>query len=106
MDDKELLELGAKAALIRVRWHPTNTMVLVAENGEWTKEWNPLTDDGDALRLAVKLNLMVDIMSETRRTDVFGAGVKEYIYQLHGSDGGAATRRAIVMTAAEIGKTL
>ena len=44
MTDRELLELAAKAAGIA---HVTPMMI------EWG-QWNPLTDDGDALRLAVK----------------------------------------------------
>lgn len=59
--------------------------------------WNPLEDDGDALRLAVKLNITVD---------------PKYLYKGPWDGGGTlcdpyeATRRAIVRAAAEIEKVL
>ncbi len=70
--------------------------------GRW---WNPLTDDGDALRLAVKLKLdiyhyprssepYVSVHDEDNR---FGGSSEDY-----GTDPMAATRRAIVRAAAEI----
>ena len=82
--DKTLLEQAAKAAEI-----------IPSDFGgqhdleEW---WNPLTDDGDALRLAVKLDLLAD----TGLTFQF----------MEASGDIEATRRAIVRAAAEIGKTL
>ena len=48
MDDKTMLELAAKAAGID-HWY----------GKEGTVDWNPLTDDGDALRLAVKLEITI-----------------------------------------------
>jgi hypothetical protein len=77
MNDRELLELAAKAAGI-----PFSNIELV---------WNPLTDDGDALRLAVKL-------------DLFDAATLTYEPEEYRADPYAATRRAIVRAAAEIGK--
>jgi hypothetical protein len=79
MTDKELLELAAKAADYRY----------------WQIEdiWNPLTDDGDALRLAVKLCLLDNHEIAIAPVNVW-----------HGDDPYAATRRAIVRAAAEIGK--
>ena len=55
MTNRELLELAAKAARIEV----TDSMRDLWEF-EGLSAWNPLTDDGDALRLAVKLKLRVD----------------------------------------------
>jgi hypothetical protein len=67
--------------------------------------WNPLTDDGDALRLAVKLKMKVEGWFngelECARADCKAALVSEP----HSGDPYAATRRAIVRAAAEIGKT-
>ena len=56
--------------------------------------WNPLTDDGDALRLAVKLNI-----------DAGNPGMRLSIDWRKGDDPYAATRRAIVRAAAEIGES-
>jgi len=99
MTDKELIELAAKAAGIDIKWK------------EWVtdKEWNPLTDDGDALRLAVKLNLGVNVTSGLKWTTITFFGPQHdmpYIEEKHGDDPYAATRRAIVRAAAEIGRTL
>ena len=66
--------------------------------------WNPLTDDGDALRLAVKLGISVlysDFTGEAEARWNRGA----YRLTEYGPDDPlAATRRAIVRAAAEIGR--
>tara|TARA_R110000868_G_scaffold126368_1_gene333385 strand:- start:1062 stop:1394 length:333 start_codon:yes stop_codon:yes gene_type:complete len=107
MTDCELLELAAKAAGIKLspletRWDD--------DVGEMVS-WNPLEDDGDALRLAVKLRLRV--FTPTTDTDVAIAScgdvrttghVHEYSEDEYSTDNLAATRRAIVRAAAEIGK--
>jgi hypothetical protein len=98
MSDRELLERAAKAAgivVIRSRLQdPLNKDMLVefsARNkGQIAGPWNPLVDDGDALRLAVKFNLWEPVMFG-RRTEVAPDGD---IY--------AATRRAIVRAAAAL----
>lgn len=102
MADRELLELAAKAA------------------GYWSNEygcvdklpslaWDPLNRDADALRLAVKLGMNIDITpgkfveaslfvdDNTRRVSgVAECGPAPDYY--------AATRLAIVRAAAEIGR--
>lgn len=91
MNDKELLELAAKAAGLL---HLINAEVF---GGEYAGQWNPLDDDGDALRLAVKLNITVHpgfVYMPTGRLFDF----RDYANQP------AATRRAIVRAAAEIGR--
>jgi hypothetical protein len=72
-------------------------------------DWNPITDDGDALRLAVKLG--VTIYTNIRTAYVFygnhpiNADEREITAtEEPGDDPYAATRRAIVRAAAEIGK--
>lgn len=61
--DRELLELAAKAAGIELDWDiPENSTTPWRMTGEGDErgpaaEWNPITDDGDALRLAVALNI-------------------------------------------------
>lgn len=67
---------------------------LGSRRGAITSYWNPLTDDGDALRLAVSC-LPFHILK-------YSAEDYEYCKQ----DGFAATRRAIVRAAAEIGKVM
>jgi hypothetical protein len=105
MTDKELLELAAKAAGL--------DLIFWADNAAYKepphKRWNPLTDDGDALRLAVKLDLDVctDHNDEEWHVNVW-AKQKGVLGQSELRDENvdpyAATRRAIVRAAAEIGK--
>ena len=59
MTDKELLELAAKAA--GIEYNPNYGKGFWVGEFYSGKEWNPLTDDGDALRLAVKLKMRIDI---------------------------------------------
>jgi hypothetical protein len=107
MTDNELLELAAKAAGYDFEW-----MIQGANNLRGKPdvpcvegvEWNPLTDDGDALRLAVKLDLRLELDTQWRRSHVQRIPRGEWITEAHGSDPFAATRRAIVRAAAEIGK--
>lgn len=72
--------------------------------------WNPLADDGDALRLAVELDLIVSLAYTEVGKEAVVFYLNEIQHQMrcvvpHGSDPYAATRRAIVRAAAEIGKT-
>lgn len=58
MSDKELLELAAKAAGIGpVLCYETRRNCLRIGTRDKYELWRPLTDDGDALRLAVELNI-------------------------------------------------
>ena len=131
MTDKELLELAAKAAgwtgwrSKHGYWnlespegekssHCHDWLPYDAYTGEKLSDptfadainsegWNPITDDGDALRLAVKLRLHVSVFA-----DAIGIGTPErgYVETKWVDDPYAATRRAIVRAAAEIGKAM
>lgn len=104
MTDKELLELSAKAAGYCVDTAFDDGPLIY--DGDGTRDWNPLFDDGDALRLAVKLRINI----EPRDHVVAGAPmgkpllVTGEMYRDNAGDEYAATRRAIVRAAAEIGK--
>ena len=92
MTDRELLELAAKAAGIEGYW----------ESGVvWYKNpfgdaagFNPLNSDGDALRLAVRCLPFYTLQYSSED------------YEHCSQDGYAATRRAIVRAAAEIGRSM
>jgi len=93
MNDHELLELAYRA------YAPgANYVRLINDAGHGY--WNPLTDDGDALRLAVKLKMAVSVCTDY--TVMLSCETREN----HGTDPYAATRRAIVRAAAEIGRTM
>lgn len=96
MTDKELLELAAKAAGVDYGWQYIFDDYEGSTSEKWN--WNPLTDDGDALRLAVKLELFVDAYD--KKSTVCR------VIEPHNGDPYAATRRAIVRAAAEVGKDI
>ena len=96
MNDRELLEMAAKAAGIG-DYHVNGDGLWICP--EYT--WNPLTNDGDALRLAVKLNMNICV-SSTECIATIGSGINETVQAFDGS----ATRRAITRAAAAIGAAL
>ena len=102
MTDKELLEFAAKAAGLFRAADRTDCPINV--NGVTYPVWNPLEDDGDALRLAVRMemDLFVRAGRWTEAVRPMGPACKE----LHGDDPDAATRRAIVRAAAESAKVM
>jgi hypothetical protein len=110
MTDRELLELAAKAAGYGDVWsldeHPDVTYIGPRYDGGTVRYrvWNPLTDDGDALRLTVKLGLAVSVEYQVGSTSVLWGPPTGHVREDHGTDPYAATRRAIVRAAAEIGR--
>ena len=110
--DRELLELAAKASGYGLPGPDDNDEVGRQElDGLWVKFpwgwgwWRPLAHDGDALRLAVKLNLDVELLSDCVYAN--GSEVQNYqLFEWHKDDKCAATRRAIVRAAAEIGRNM
>lgn len=104
MSDRELLELAAKAAGYDCRFSPDDPFCVheMFIGPKWVA-WNPLTDDGDALRLAVKLRMLLDVTPVGTGAQAPGVG---FFSQENAGDTYAATRRAIVRAAAEIGKAM
>ena len=108
--DSELLEMAAKAAgLPYVK--PTDdyygSMGLEAgsENTMRCVTWDPLTDDGDALRLAAKLMLNV-LASAACIVAEDENGVECFEYMYGPEDYTSGWRRAIVRAAAAIGSAM
>jgi len=100
MTDKELLTLAAKAAGIELMKNFMVPNTVARKKDGWL--WAPLTDDGDALRLAVKLRLELGFPKEYC---VWSFGTNGVVCTEDPSnDPYAATRRAIVRAAAEIGR--
>lgn len=117
MDDRELLELAAKAVGIEGGWgdramighdEVDMTGIWFIDDPEECAIWDPLTDDGDALRLANKLRMQIEHHARWAFVAVFAGkdfGVVK-AEEPHEVDVDAATRRAIVRAAAEIGRTV
>jgi len=104
MNDRELLELAAKAAdILALPFYGHTDGKLYLSNG---CEWNPLTDDGEALRLAVKLGMRLELDSDWNRSHAQQIPKGEWHTCPHNDDPDAATRRAIVRAAAEIGRAM
>lgn len=110
MTDRELLELAAKAAGIEIVFgnydqdcyaNITEEQAKSFGNYETGFEWNPLTDDSDVFRLAVKLDIVFRVINGA--AFAWRDGVCD-IEEPCRADPLAATRRAIVRAAAEIGK--
>jgi hypothetical protein len=120
MTDKELLELAARAAGIEGEYaelHQScgDQLVRGIDEGCLPVWWCPLDDDGDALRLAVKIG--IDILRTETVVEAIAAlppyiniqtepPVAPFGIELIGNDAYAATRRAIVRAAAEIGSKM
>ena len=121
MSDRELLEFAAKAAGIHVPTKKDYPWAYIDESGIFRdiscagdgtrmSRWNPITDDGDAMRLMVRLRLEPRFIdnshsngAEPSRVTLHNvAGIVENI----DGDPLAATRRAIVRAAAEIGRQM
>ncbi|WCW05354.1 hypothetical protein [Pseudomonas aeruginosa] len=116
MNDRTLLELAARAAGMNIQRSrlddPLHRDFLmngegVRNPGQCSFPWNPRDDDGDALRLAVKLGIVVTPDRENQRTLVSNSAGHEYCAIYWDKLGEmAATRLAITEAAAEIGKSM
>lgn len=122
MTDRDLLELAAKAAGYTLVWG--DEYIVDGENIDCTDlpyvrsnqqdeadwYWNPLEDDGDALRLAVKLEITPSKHEDTvvaSRSAIWRSGSAHCsFWEPSGDDPCSATRRAITRAAAEIGKAM
>jgi hypothetical protein len=103
--DRELLELAAKAAgLTILRWGKTAGAFI----GEGSA-WSPLTDDGDALRLAIAMHINIDTAGHHPAAVFFHPDRGRFIhFREDQAEQGmeAAVRRAIVRAAAELGRVM
>lgn len=124
MNERELLTLAAQAA---GRLLPHGNPALTRPNEELRSDggnywfwpagdsWNPLTDDGDALRLAVQCGIEVSTVDDEpgthgRHSRACAGYATEsdprlrYVFEDHRGNLFSATRRAITRAAAEIGR--
>lgn len=119
MTDRELLELAAKAIGITLKPMEVENVEfmgdyrfigLMTDPSQWERGWfDPLTDDGDALRLAVKLGMNIDVGVNPvgfTATAVIADYNSVFVDEYHEENAMKATRRAIVRAAAEIGKSM
>lgn len=105
MTDMEMLELAAKAAGIEhlgCEYCVSGSELWDIDGKKW---WRPLANDGDALRLAVRLNIDIEISDYGTETWVFDdeGDIDVHVLECAKPCKLSATRRAIVRAAAEIG---
>ena len=111
MSDNELLDLAAKAVGMHVKANRVDaddkfTHLVVGKKFKPEKiDWNPLADDGDALWLAVRLNIEFACFDDSQKVNAGVWSAYDCVTPYNG-DKQAATRRAIVIAAAEIGKAM
>ena len=119
MNDRELLELAAKAAgyTVNATLQAKRDAIGSGDVGLWINGvstcWNPLTDDGDALRLATRLRLAIDhnhpadqqpwIVAERQGCEGCYSPVTCIEDDFDERQRDVATRRAIVRAASEVG---
>lgn len=111
--NRELLELAARAAGIElIAWEARrHAFKLPTERGNAPSRWNPITDDGDALRLAVNLRINIEHAETLSRkphgVNCWPVGRGDCAWmELDIADYAAATRLSIVRAAAAIGEAM
>src|SRR5512139_2222943 len=104
-DDRALLKDAAKAAGIPIQYNRSQNHPIICtgeeKDGDHVTFWNPLLDDGDTLRLAVKLGICFGPNFDGDLAVCFGPDGRSITEPMQ-PDPYAATRRAIVRAAAEI----
>ena len=126
MEDRELIELAAKAYGFgdpegNFIWTESEYPRGSKTNGalwnyigwcDTAQLWNPLTDDGDALRLAVKLGMGISF-GQYAPLDVYSVYISKVEHGdeiavgcITDGDEFGVVRRAIVRAAAQIGKEM
>jgi hypothetical protein len=103
MTDRELLEAAARAAGRKVFSYIDDPIFGSGINDGETDNglWNPLENDGDALRLAVDLRLSIDLAGRMTTAETPSGNT----FSWHHGDAHAATRRAIVHAAAFLSRS-
>ena len=102
MSDRELLELAAKAAGLKPATNQLGESGVCDLYGSGWCAWNPLTDDGDALRLAISAKVDLEFGQEYTTASAYThKGYVGAFQEKHSN-----TRRAIVRAAAEIGRLM
>jgi len=100
MTDRELLESAARAAGLQLWAHEDGGLYLP----DPMRRWNPIEDDGDALRLAVKLGIDLQFACKATWIQFEDDSGLNLLHEPHGINPEATTRRAIVRAAAAIGE--
>lgn len=106
MNDFQMLELAAKAAGYEVEFVRNSGCFYRCEEDIGREEWNPLDDDGDAFRLAIKLSICIQFIPQCDTAQVYQERESTgEPFNIHVSAlGDIELRRIITQAAAEIGR--
>lgn len=106
MTDNELLQLSAKAMGFELEYRRGSDAFYYDDPESGREQWQPLSDDVQAIRLSVELQLSILWFTNLQYVMVERRGVGENIGWTDDADRGGALRRAITVAAAQIGSTL
>jgi hypothetical protein len=105
MTDHELLQLSAKAVGFELEYRRGSDAFYYDDPDSGREQWQPLSDDGQAVRLAVELQLSILWFTNLQYVMVERRGFGENIGWTDEADRAGALRRAITIVAAQIGTT-
>ena len=94
--DRELLELAAKAAGMVIHWNYKREQFFHDYCDGLTDEWNPLTDNGDALELAARLNMNILIHAPENSSYPFSVSARPQ--RLEGVGSGYRMKPSILLS--------
>lgn len=108
MNERELLEMAAKAACIEHDGVVDSGAVILNQSREFERYWNPLADDGDCARLEAAAGINVQWFSDRVRSGkglYIVAGACEFFAD-HNGGKNKARRYASTKCAAKIGRNI
>jgi hypothetical protein len=107
MENKQMLEMAAKAAGYRAKYFENDERLRSEHIGY--RDWNPLDDDKEAFDLAVKLGIKLEFSEHcvwAEKTFSGGMTRERTPFVGYRNNRYAATRFAIVQAAAAIGASI
>ena len=108
MTDRELMEFVAKAVGEELVWYIdwNDTLYCCRKNNVCNGTWEPLLSNDHAFELAVQLRLNIELTNRAALVYQDGTNPNEGVIVLLEPDPCEAVRNAIVIAAAEIGRTM
>lgn len=106
MTEHDLLQLSAKAMGFDLEYRRGSDAFYFDHPESGREQWHPLSDDVQAMRMAVTLQLSILWFANLQYVMVERRGFGENIGWTDDADRGGALRQAITVVAAQIGTTL
>jgi len=106
MTEHELLKLSAKAMGFELEYRRGSDAFYYDDPESGREQWQPLSDEAQAMRLAVELQLSILWFTNLQYVIVERRGFGENIGWTADADRAGALRQALTVVAAQIGSTL